>query len=92
MVETGFQIIALTRNFKQKTMQKVTGIGGVFIKAKDAEALAAWYQKHLGIEFGGQVYFDFRWVNHNTPRQTGIPLFHFLKRTANIFSLLKNLS
>jgi hypothetical protein len=33
-------------------MQKVTGIGGLFIKAKDAEAQAEWYQKHLGIEFG----------------------------------------
>jgi len=32
-------------------MAKVTGIGGVFIKAKkDQKALLAWYEKHLGIK------------------------------------------
>lgn len=30
-------------------MEKVAGIGGVFIRAKDPEALALWYQQHLGI-------------------------------------------
>ena len=30
-------------------MQKVTGIGGIFFKAMDPEALGKWYQKHLGI-------------------------------------------
>ena len=30
-------------------MAKVTGIGGVFFKAKDPEGLAVWYQKHLGV-------------------------------------------
>ena len=40
-------------------MAKVTGIGGIFFKAAgDDEALAAWYQKHLGIvldDFGVAV-------------------------------------
>jgi predicted enzyme related to lactoylglutathione lyase len=30
-------------------MERVTGIGGVFFRARDAKALAAWYQEHLGI-------------------------------------------
>ena len=31
-------------------MAKITGIGGVFFKAKgDHKALAAWYQRHLGL-------------------------------------------
>lgn len=37
-------------------MKRVTGIGGVFFKARDAEALRAWYRKHLGMdiaEWGG---------------------------------------
>ncbi len=29
-------------------MKRVTGIGGIFSKAKDPEALYAWYEKHLG--------------------------------------------
>jgi glyoxylase I family protein len=27
----------------------VTGIGGVFFRSKDNKALAAWYEKHFGI-------------------------------------------
>lgn len=30
-------------------MAKALGIGGVFFKADDPAALAAWYEKHLGI-------------------------------------------
>src|SRR5437763_1811844 len=31
-------------------MTRVTGIGGVFFKAKDPKKLKAWYRTHLGIE------------------------------------------
>ncbi|KKC37951.1 glyoxalase [Devosia epidermidihirudinis] len=30
-------------------MAKAVGIGGVFFRARDTEALAAWYETHLGI-------------------------------------------
>lgn len=30
-------------------MEKVTGIGGLFFRAKDPKALAQWYQDHLGV-------------------------------------------
>jgi glyoxylase I family protein len=30
-------------------MEKVTGIGGFFFRAKDPKALALWYQQNLGI-------------------------------------------
>ncbi len=40
-------------------MAKITGVGGVFFKAKkDRKTLAAWYQKHLGLDladWGGAV-------------------------------------
>ncbi|MBW3584228.1 MAG: VOC family protein [Euryarchaeota archaeon] len=32
---------------------RVTGIGGVFFKARDPEKLAAWYRDHLGISIEG---------------------------------------
>lgn len=36
---------------KTDTIEKrVTGIGGVFFKAKDSKALVAWYGKHLGLK------------------------------------------
>ena len=31
-------------------MKRVTGIGGIFFKAKDPKALGEWYRTHLGIE------------------------------------------
>ena len=30
-------------------MAKAIGIGGVFFRAKDTKALAAWYETHLGV-------------------------------------------
>ena len=30
-------------------MAKVTGIGGVFFKARDPEAMTSWYVEHLGL-------------------------------------------
>lgn len=35
---------------------KVTGIGGVFFRAKDPETLATWYQKHLGVFAMNETY------------------------------------
>ena len=35
---------------------KVLGLGGVFVRARNPEALSAWYREHLGFEvhdFGG---------------------------------------
>jgi hypothetical protein len=40
-------------------MKRVTGIGGIFFKAKDAPSLQAWYKRHLGIdvqEWGGTAF------------------------------------
>jgi predicted enzyme related to lactoylglutathione lyase len=41
-------------------MARALGIGGVFLKARDPKALAAWYAKHLGIteQEGGSLVFD----------------------------------
>ena len=39
-------------------MARVTGVGGIFLKAKDPKALAAWYGEHLGMKieaWGGSV-------------------------------------
>jgi glyoxylase I family protein len=33
----------------QKIMERVTGIGGFFFRAKDPKALAVWYEKNLGV-------------------------------------------
>ncbi|TXG80851.1 MAG: VOC family protein [Rhodocyclaceae bacterium] len=48
-------------------MQRVTGIGGIFFKARDPKALSAWYAKHLGLcvaDWGGAV---FQWGGKDSP-------------------------
>ena len=40
-------------------MQRVTGIGGIFFRARDAERLRAWYKRHLGLDiqdWGGLAF------------------------------------
>ena len=40
-------------------MRRVTGIGGIFFKARDPAALQAWYREHLGIDvqdWGGAAF------------------------------------
>ena len=40
-------------------MNRVTGIGGIFFKARDPAVLRDWYRKHLGIdvqEWGGAAF------------------------------------
>ena len=41
-------------------MAKAIGVGGVFLKARDPKALAAWYAKNLGIDQTeeGSLVFD----------------------------------
>ena len=44
-------------------MKRVTGIGGVFFKAKDPVALRAWYKRHLGIDVQDWGGTGFRWTD-----------------------------
>lgn len=46
-----------------KAMTRVTGIGGIFLKAKDPAMLRAWYKKHLGIDVQAWGGTAFRWVD-----------------------------
>jgi predicted enzyme related to lactoylglutathione lyase len=59
-----------TEPVKEKPMKRVTGIGGIFFKAKDPVALRAWYRTHLGIEAEewGAV---FRWQSADKPEAVG---------------------
>lgn len=52
-------------------MARVTGIGGVFIRAQDPLALARWYAEHLDVpaeRYGGAT---FRWADGATPECPG---------------------
>jgi predicted enzyme related to lactoylglutathione lyase len=55
---------------KEKQMERVTGIGGVFFKAHDPKAMAAWYAEHLGVQ-SDHGYADFTWREKDHPDQIG---------------------
>ncbi len=51
-------------------MKKVTGIGGIFFKCKDPEALKAWYKTHLGLNTD-QYGTTFEWRQEEDPTKKG---------------------
>jgi predicted enzyme related to lactoylglutathione lyase len=60
LVATAF--ISMSALGKEAKMPHVTGIGGVFFKAKgDPKVLAAWYQEQLGIKLEPWGGAAFRW-------------------------------
>ncbi len=45
---------------------RVHGIGGVFFKAKDPQALARWYREHLDFDIAGWGGTQFAWKRADT--------------------------
>ena len=84
-------------------MKRVIGIGGIFFKAQNPKALAEWYEKHLGIDFGGKIYADFKFPDAGEKGSTAFSFFdaetkyfepstkEFMinLRVENLFELLK---
>ena len=67
-------------------MARITGIGGVFLKCRgDHVALAAWYQKHLGMRlepFGGAVL---KWPDDHA-EDRGLTVWHLAAADSQWFS------
>jgi predicted enzyme related to lactoylglutathione lyase len=80
------QLDASTINLDGGTMARVTGIGGVFFKSRnDNAALAAWYQKHLGMpleSWGGAIL---RWPEDRADDK-GLTVWHVAGKESQWFS------
>jgi glyoxylase I family protein len=48
-------------------MEKVTGIGGFFFKAKDPQTLAKWYEANLGVNLTPKSYTEPPWEQQSGP-------------------------
>lgn len=63
---------------------RVTGIGGVFFKADDPEALRAWYGEHLGIE-ADEYGSSFMWRDSADPDRRGRTVWNLFPRGSDYF-------
>jgi len=52
-------------------MKRVTGIGGIFFKTQDPDAMKAWYQRHLGINLDPSYGTSFEWRQAGDPERKG---------------------
>ena len=48
-------------------MQRVTGVGGIFFKARDPEGLARWYSDQLGVDPAPESYGVSSWWQEAGP-------------------------
>jgi len=65
-------------------MARVTGIGGVFLRAKDPKALTAWYEKNLGIAVESYGAASMLWSDE-VPAGTGQTTWSFFPETTKHF-------
>ena len=53
-----------------ENLQRVTGIGGIFFRARDSAAMSAWYEKNLGLRLKDGAA-EFAWHDHGRPESDG---------------------
>jgi hypothetical protein len=63
---------AASMTTSRRRQGRVTGIGGVFLKSRSPEKLAAWYRKNMGLEIppGGQ-FLTWEWRSARPRRTVG---------------------
>jgi len=66
---------------------RVTGIGGVFFKAKDPGKLMSWYTTHLGVkpETEGSSTTMFQWREKDDTQQVGYPVWSIFPHDTKYF-------
>jgi predicted enzyme related to lactoylglutathione lyase len=70
---------------KTPIMKKVTGIGGIFFKCKDPEAMKEWYAKNLGLPTD-QYGTTFEWRESEDSSKKGTTQWSPFKETTQYFA------
>lgn len=65
-------------------MERVTGIGGIFFKARDINRTLQWYRDNLGIS-AEETYYDFKWLGADTPELPGRTAWAVFESTSDYF-------
>ncbi len=67
-------------------MKRVTGLGGIFFKAKDPNTMYEWYEKHLGIQRGADGSGAmFHWRDAADREKTGLTVWSIFPQTTKYF-------
>lgn len=67
-------------------MSRVVGIGGVFIKARDPEALRGWYKEHLGMNIEDWGGMAFNWNREDGPGERGMTVWNVFEDDSSYFA------
>ena len=67
-------------------MARITGVGGIFFKSRnDSVALAAWYQKHLGMPIESFGVAVLKWPDDKA-EDKGLTVWHVAEKESEWFS------
>lgn len=67
--------------------ERVTGIGGVFFKARDPKALSVWYREKLGLAVrGGGEWSAFEWREREDPGRVGTTVWSLFRSDSKYFA------
>jgi predicted enzyme related to lactoylglutathione lyase len=64
---------------------RVTGIGGVFFKARDRAALGEWYRRHLDIDVQDGGFAVFSWRERDEPDHVGATVWSLFPEHTDYF-------
>ena len=71
-------------------MARVLGIGGIFFKSENPEALYAWYEKHLGIAGRPNVGAMFPWRRADDASQEEVTVWSIFPGSTKYFDPSKS--
>jgi len=65
--------------------RRVVGIGGIFIKARDPDALRNWYRTHLGLDIQEWGGVTFQWDDSALPNRPGATVWSIFPESSKYF-------
>jgi glyoxylase I family protein len=85
VLAAGAAVAARAQATEDGTMERVTGIGGFFFRAKEPDKLAKWYENHLGVTTIPKSYGATPWR-----QEAGTTAFAPFKQDSKAFGDMRN--
>ena len=83
----GLSVAAQKQESPGLPAERVTGIGGVFFKARDPKALSVWYREKLGVAVrDGAQFSPFEWREREDPGRVGTTVWSLFRSDSKYFA------